>query len=194
MAKSKKIAVRPVGQGSILDKKFKKVIETEKRVRIRAAHPLFVLSDLKKGSLKSLARHMRETGGIADSGITLELLKLIDGSVHDTPFRILVVDHPDKPSDQGGRPTSKSAALTQKEEVLLARFDAALVTENKHDLALDAASKDAGVSASTISRAIRKRKRLIEAAAERAATNARLEALNAVRKAALDRLRKKSDG
>lgn len=193
MPKSKAITVRPVSQLSILDKKFKKTIEVEKPVHVDPAHPFVVISDLKRGSLKSLAHHLRKSGSIADPDIAAELLKLITGSVTQTPFKIIVIDHPEK-ANVGGRPKAVLTSLSEKEKALVAHFDVILETEKKHDLALGALAKDAGVSRATISRALRKRRHLIERDDEVTARAARLEGTNVKRKAGLDKLRQKSGG
>ena len=96
--------VRPIVEKSMLDKKFKRVIETPKRVSISTAPLIAVIADLQNGSLVSLDRYLRQEGGIPDRQIAMELRKLISGTKARTPFRLLVVDHPDGARDKGGRP------------------------------------------------------------------------------------------
>lgn len=167
MPKSERVTVRPADQTSILDKRFERLVTHEKEVKHNSTHAVVVLNDLKRGSLKSLAKYLRETGGITDPEIALALHKLIDGNTSHTCFRVIVVDHPDQPLNRGGRPKSKKISLTEREEALIARFDAALKVEKKHQLAVAAASKAAGVSQPTISRALQKRRRLDRQLAER---------------------------
>ena len=162
MSKIKKISVRPVEQTSVIDKKFQRVMNTTKRVKIKTSHPAIVLADLKKGSLTSLARYIRETGNIADREVCQQLLMLIDGSYDQTSFRILVARHPDEPLDVGGRPRSKTGSLTIKQEKILLRYDEKIAVEKKYENAIPIVMRDENVSKATIDRAIRARKKLLK--------------------------------
>lgn len=193
MPKSNRTTVRPVPPRSILDKKFKKVIPVAKRVKLRKSHPYVVLEDLKRGSLTSLAEYMRETGGIADPEISLALLNLIDGTIDETAFRILVIDHPDKSSEKGGRPKTRGISMSETEVALALRFDEALKIEKKHDLALTVVSSGSGVSRSTVSRALRKRETIKQQMDEEAARQLRLADTVQMYQEALFKLKAKSE-
>lgn len=96
--------VRLVEETSIMRKRFRKVIDTPRRVVLRTVHPLFVLRDLRKGSLESLDRYLAQNRGIPDRAVALELRKLLSGSRFRTPHRLILVEHPDGPKSKGGRP------------------------------------------------------------------------------------------
>ena len=107
MKKSKdgRIQVRPIAQHSMLDKIFKRVAKSKKRVALCKVNPHIVLADLRKGSLSSLSRYLAQEGGISDKAVAFELLNLISGSALHSNYSILVVDHPDGPKNLGGRPS-----------------------------------------------------------------------------------------
>lgn len=110
--------VRPIVEGAMLDKKFKKVIETPKRVSKSVVPIIAVISDLRNGSLVSLDRYLRKEGGIPDRQVALELRKLISGTKARTPFHLLVVDHPDGARDKGGRPKKGLKEPTEQERAI----------------------------------------------------------------------------
>jgi hypothetical protein len=189
MPKSDRTTVRPVPQISVTDKKFKKVVTPKRPVKLDEAHPFVVVADLKRGSLKSLAKYVRETGGVSDPEIANELLHLIDGTERETAYRILVVDHPDKIPAKGGRPKTRRPSMTTAETMLAERFDEILLIEKKHELALNALAAEAQVSPAKISRVLRKRKRCEQQDAEAAEKEHSLNDTLAAREKALAKLR-----
>jgi hypothetical protein len=155
---SKRVQVRPVVASSITKKKFKPVVESSRRFDLtKSANPSIVIADLRRGSLDSLSLYLKQNKGIKDRVIALELRKLISGSRHRSSFRLLVVQHPDMAKSIGGRPPRKSEAISANEVALLARFDQILPVERKRILAKEVLAQEAGVSTSTIDRALRKR-------------------------------------
>lgn len=99
--------VRPVEQVSITDKRFRQVVVVSMRVTSRKVHPLVVVADMRKGSLASLTRYLAQEGRKPDRAVIVELRKLISGSVYRSNFRLMVVEHPDRPKNKGGRPPSE---------------------------------------------------------------------------------------
>lgn len=118
MTDPKRMLLRPVPQTSILDKRFRPVLETTKRVRSTRVHPLVVLADMKRGSLKSLARYLEQENGIPDAMIARRLRAMITGDVCDSDFQIRVIDHPDLPKAKGGRPAGQSRTPTRVERAV----------------------------------------------------------------------------
>ena len=162
MSKINKKTVRPVKKTSVIDKQFQRVTSTKKRVWTKKSAPSIVVADLKKGSLTSLARYIRETGNIANREVCRQILTLIDGSYVQTSFRIVVARHPDEPPDVGGRPKSKTGSLTKKQEKILLRYDEKIAVEKKYDNAIPIVMRDEKVSKATIDRALRARKKLLK--------------------------------
>jgi hypothetical protein len=115
MKQPKRIQVRPKNQTGILDEKFRGVTNSTRNLVMNTVHPLVVISDLRKGAISSLDTYLRQQKGIPDRQVALELRKLISGTVSRSSFRILVVDHPDKPKEKGGRPSAKARAPTEAE-------------------------------------------------------------------------------
>lgn len=71
------------------------------------AHPCEVLVDLRAGSLVGLDRYLKQTGGIADREIAVELRKMLFGSPARTRFRLAVTEHPGAERRKGGRPSTR---------------------------------------------------------------------------------------
>lgn len=161
MSKLSKMTIRPIPQNSVVDKHFRNAVDTQKRVRMKKSHPAIVVADLKKGSLTSLARYIRETGNIVDREVCQQLLKLIDGSYNHTSFRIVVARHPDEPPDVGGRPKSESGSLTKKQEKLVLLYDEIKAIEIKYENTIPRLMHREKVSKATIDRALRARKKLL---------------------------------
>ena len=119
--------VRPIKQIGLGGKKFRKTIETRKRVdHTKIVHPLVVIRDLRKGVVTSLGRYMTKHRGIPDRAVALELKKLISGSRERTPYRLIVVEHPDTPKDKGGRPPTNRGAPNNLELEVVRTFEEAL--------------------------------------------------------------------
>jgi hypothetical protein len=156
-----------------------------KRVQLPAEHPLVVIYDLRRGCLSSLNLYLAKHGGIPDRGVALELRKLIGGSRYRTDYRLLVVEHPDKPVDQGGRPTARVASLSSNELAIVQRYAELFAEEKKVYLAQERAGAEFGVSKRTIARLLKKNLdlRLIEAA--RQERESKREAVQQRRKRAL---------
>ena len=114
--------VRPVAQTSMADKVFKPLVSVARRVGIPKEHPLVVLIDLCRGSLKSLDRYLAKHGGIADREIAVELRKLIAGSASRTKFRLLVVEHPGRKS-KGGAPRTGDRAPSAAERDVAEQYE-----------------------------------------------------------------------
>lgn len=115
MNETKRIQIRPVKTAGVLDKKFQPVAPKGKRVTAKTVHPLVVIADLRRGSLASLDRYIAQQQGIPDREVALELRKLISGSRHRSDYRMIVIDHPDKPKNVGGRRSSKNRRPTKVE-------------------------------------------------------------------------------
>lgn len=147
---------RPVIAVSLREVPFKRVIQTKKRINRVPAHPLVVINDLRRGCLDSLAIYLKEQQGIPDREVAHEVRKLLNGSSRQTPFRVVVIDHPDAPPDLGGRPKSKSHYPTRRDfeltEVYREQFDKI----GKVVLAREQAAEKKTVSPRTIQRAVRK--------------------------------------
>lgn len=116
----KRIQVRLVDEPSILENKFRRVVDLPRKVVHRIVHPIVVLGDLRRGSLATLDRYLAQNQGIPDREVALELRKLISGSRLRTDFRLLLTEHPDKPKSKGGRP-KEGQRPPRKVEIEVAR-------------------------------------------------------------------------
>jgi hypothetical protein len=197
MPKSGRLTIRPVAQRSILDKKYKKQSSSAPRIQFSKVHSQIVIADLKRGSLKSLARYLRQTGGIDDPVIARILVRLIDGSARVTPYRIFVSDHPERTRAKGGRPPEQSQSPPSEEQKqLVALYEEMLRTEGKRYLAVTTTAKQANVSESKVQRAIRKSKEhkqiLAEAKVEADARAAGMVEVDRRRKIVLENLKAKN--
>lgn len=112
---------RSVEQASILDKRFKPLIERPMRRRPKI-HPLMVIADLRKGSLASLDRYLAQEGGIRDRQLAIELRKLISGSACRSPFRLLAIHHPNGPKNKGGKPRGNEIERVERYRCIAARY------------------------------------------------------------------------
>jgi hypothetical protein len=143
--------VRPIKQIGLGEKKFRKIIETRKQVdRTKIVHPLVVIRDLRKGVVTSLGRYLTKHRGIPDRAVALELKKLISGSRERTPYRLIVVEHPDTPKDKGGRPPTKRRAPTEAELEVVRAFEQALKLTGSVESAVSAVRAKRKISASGI--------------------------------------------
>ena len=159
--------IRPVKKFGLADKVFKQVVTTTKiseaiRRRVMNAQHRVVAADLKKGSIRSLGDYLDYHNGIPDRQVALELGKLLSGSVHDTPYRLLIIEHPDLPKRVGGAPKKKSNKPTAKQLALARDFEESQRGPRPRVHSdLDVVAKRHGVSRSTVDRA-----RKVVAAAE----------------------------
>lgn len=148
--------LRPMSQTGIMEKKFKRVVQPTKRAILKAAHPLVVIADLRRGSISSLDRYLARKKGIPDREVLLELRKLISGSIERTRYRLVVVEHPDMPKNIGGRPMNGAGTPSGREREIAARFETILETEGKVYIAKEMVAEQFGVSIPTVDRARRK--------------------------------------
>ncbi len=103
-AKGKLVKVRHVRETSIRHKRFKPVHDLPKKACLSRVHPLVVVADLRNGCLDSLGEYLRQERGIPDREVVLELRKLIAGTHYRSDYRLIVVEHPDRPAAKGGAP------------------------------------------------------------------------------------------
>ena len=168
---------RPVEPGSLLDKRFKSVIERSKRLRPKI-HPLVVLADLRNGSLASLDRYLAQEGGIPDREVAVELRKLISGSRNRSLFRLLVIEHPDGQKNKGGTPAGKRITRVERYSKIATRYRQVYADVGKVWLAKDLVAGEFDCSPSTVGRAIKEEaKAAAEVAALEEVRNRRLTSL-----------------
>lgn len=156
ITKPKRQQVRPVEQVSILDKSFRKVARPSRLEVQPTVHPLVVLADLRKGSLVSLDRYLAQEGCLRDREVAVELRKLISGSACRTPYRLLVVNHPDRPKSTGGHPSVPNEATHIQYQSMVESFERNLPLERgKEYLAKERVADEFKCAVSTVTRAIR---------------------------------------
>ena len=157
MAKAERRQVRPIENPSMISKRFKPVSATSKRVRGNRIHPLLVVADLRNGSLVSLTRYLAQEKGIPDPAVAIALRKLISGSVCCSRYRLQVIEHPDRPTNKGGRPSGQEDEDTLgRYRRIVAKYVAALPLEReKKHLARATVAKKLECSETTVKRAIR---------------------------------------
>lgn len=157
MTKPKRKQVRPVEQASITDKRFRRLVPTSVRIDLqKMVHPLVVLADLRNGSLASLTRYLAQEGGISDRAVAIELRKLISGSKYRSRYRLLVVEHPDRPKNKGGRPSEQAEETQALYGRMVASYERALVLEGqKAWLARARVTVEFKCNDTTVKRAIR---------------------------------------
>lgn len=102
MKRPKREHLRPIKNAALADKRFTPVLRVKKRVNLEPSR--MVITDLRRGSIGSLDRYLFKTKGVMNREVALELRKLISGTIKRTKFRLIVVEHPNKPKDKGGRP------------------------------------------------------------------------------------------
>jgi hypothetical protein len=172
---------RPITSAGVIGKQFQRLVKG-RRIQALPAHPLVVTGDLRAGSLRSLDAYLKRHRGMPDNEVALELRKLLSGSPAESKFRLVVVDHPDLPSDDGGRPESKSDAPTRAERELYAEYlDQLEIIGKTKDARLQTA-KNKRRSEITVRRAINK----VEVALKK---ESEWEDILSRREAALNRLR-----
>ncbi|MEH6790948.1 hypothetical protein [Parasphingorhabdus sp.] len=125
MTKQKRIQVRPVQNPGMVRKIFRRVFQTAIRINPKLVHPLSVIADLRVGSLASLDLYLKQNKGIADREVALELRKLISGSRYRSKFRLIVIEHPDRPKSKGGRPLKKMQRPSEEKFKIAREFRAA---------------------------------------------------------------------
>lgn len=143
--------VRPIKQIGLGQKKFRKIVENRKKVdRTKIVHPLVVIRDLQKGVVTSLGRYLTKHRGIPDRAVALELKKLISGSRERTPYRLIVVEHPDTPKDKGGRPPTTGRAPKQNERAVAQDFAEELKQSASVESAVVAVAKRHKISTASV--------------------------------------------
>jgi len=179
---------------SIQDKRFRPIIASSRRNWLAKVHPLVVIADLRNGCLSSLERYLAQNRGIFDRGIALELRKLVAGTQYRSRYKLMVVEHPDKPKSKGGRPRRNGTASTAKERALVAEFERQRKIEGKNYRAKEVLVEQGHASGSTIDRARRNIKVADAAKAKRAETRLECETKHAElierRRLALEKLRR----
>lgn len=188
--------LRPITKTGLSEKQFKPAItELRKRVDLRnVVHPLFVVADLRRGSVARLDRYLAKHKGIPDHAVALELRKLISGSPCRSKFRLIVVQHPSTPIDVGGRQRVSNAALSVKEQQIVARYKELLAFEGKRYRAEEVVQEEFQLSRSTIKRALKKAEEIDRRETEKAKSAHQREASVQRREEALRRLRCQDGG
>lgn len=188
--------LRPISKTGLSERQFKPVVTgLQKRVDLRnVVHPLVVTADLRRGSLASLERYLAKHKGIPDRAVALELRKLISGSPCRSKFRLIVVQHPNTPIDVGGRPRVSNAALSVKEQQIVARYKELLAFEGKIYRAEELVQEEFQLSRSTIKRALKKAEEIDRRGTEMAKSADQREASVQRREEALRRLRCRDGG
>lgn len=95
--------VRQIETRSMSSKRFTRVEKTPKQVSALRVHPVTVCADLRNGCLESLDEYLRQERGIPDREVALEIRRLISGSILRSQYRIIVIEHPDRPKRKVGR-------------------------------------------------------------------------------------------
>jgi hypothetical protein len=150
MKRPKREHLRPIKNAGFADKKFTRVLTVKKRInREKLVHPLIVIADLRRGSIGSLDRYLLKTKGVIDRAVALELRKLISGTIQRTKFRLIVVEHPNKPKDKGGRPKTHMRKPSAKAFAVADEFDA-LREHGQVKTAVEDVAKENGISTSTV--------------------------------------------
>lgn len=105
MDSGRRLQVRPIQKLSSARKKFERVFSKRKRISIPPGHPGIVVRDLRRGCLESLEIYLGQERVMWDREVALELRQLIVGRPSRSHYRLLVVEHPDRPKSKGGRPS-----------------------------------------------------------------------------------------
>lgn len=157
---AKREHVRQVRTTSLAAKRFKRVIDSGYRAELPTTHPEIVAQDLRRGCLSSLDRYLALHQGVPDRRVALELRKLITGSRHRTDYRLIVVDHPKKPKNKGGRSRVQLPRLSAREVAILKLFDEVRPREGKNELTRTVVADELKISDRTVSRALAKRRQI----------------------------------
>lgn len=145
--------VRPVNAPSVLDRRFRRNFEPSKKAKM-PAHPCAVVTDLKRGSLKSLDLYLKRHRGPIDREIAVELRKLISGTAARAKFRLVAIDHPDQPKPKGGRPRKANHARHERDMAIRKRYAELISEGTKRYIALEILAGDFGVSEQSIRRVL----------------------------------------
>lgn len=155
MKSSPRQHLRPIKSNGLTDKKFKRLVETGKRVP-KTVHPWIVVADLRRGSLTSLDRYLAKHKGIPDHLVAVELRKLISGSAERTRYSLIAVEHPRAQKSVGGRPKKKGDDVVDRDYDIFEKYMINLATEGKVYLAKETTANEFCVSVDTINRSIKK--------------------------------------
>lgn len=169
-----------------MDKRFARVVETEKRVDPRRIHPMLVVADLERGSLASLDRYLAQEGGIPDRRVSIALRKLISGSCKRSDFRVIVMNHPHHEKNSGGRPEGVQMAAMARKAEIAAFFEESLIQEGKVWRANEITRDKFNCSKSTVERAVKEARELYQ-------EKRKHQDIQEVRQLSLDNARKKND-
>lgn len=114
-----------------------------------------VILDMRRGSLDSLDRYLKEHRGIPHPEVAAELAKLLSGDLGATKYRLIAIEHPDAPTpNPGPRRRTSPREPTQVELELVAAFERALVVERgKKHRAEEAAAMEKGTNITKVQRA-----------------------------------------
>lgn len=188
--------LRPISKTGLGEKKFKPVITgLRKRIDLRkVAHPLIVVADLRRGSLASLDLYLAKHKGIPDHEVAVELRKLISGTRSRSRFRLVVVEHPDRPKDVGGRPRVSNDSLTAEQQRIVTRYQELLTSEGKKYRAEEIVQEEFQLSRSTIKRTLKKAEEIDRRTAAKTKIADQQMVLNQRREKALKRLRCQNGG
>lgn len=192
MTKTVRRVVREVLATSVLDKKFKPVDPSRKRIDI-GIHPWAVEIDLKQGCLKSLLDYLAQEQSVTDAKVALELCRLISRGYTSTPYQIIVIERPEVPKRQGGRPKVRGAAATPREREIATRCRELYDKYRKLYVAEQEAAKEFKVNEKTVKRAMRALEReeqfQREAEEKKAADAEARESFKALRSTALEAMK-----
>jgi predicted DNA-binding protein (UPF0251 family) len=154
MADKKGDPVRPIRATSILDKRFRRVGSVKQRITRPPAHPVFVLMDLKRGSLRSLDLYLQQYTEPFDREVARAISRLISGTVNETRLRLEVVDHPDAPRAKGSRPKAPDKKRQQRDRQIAEQYAEMLSQSDKPYIAVEKLAARFCVSQRTVNRAI----------------------------------------
>jgi hypothetical protein len=150
MKRPKRERLRPIKNAALADKQFTPVLPVKKRINLKKiVHPLTVIADLRRGSISSLDRYLSKTKGVIDREVAVELRKLISGPIQRTKYRLIVVEHPQTPKDEGGRPKAHMQIPSAKVFAVADEF-AELRKRYKAESAVTTVAKKHGISHSTV--------------------------------------------
>lgn len=155
----KRMTVKPVPQISVNEKRFKRVIDTPKKIDIENIEiaESSVIIDLNNGVTSSLINYIIKKREITDKAILLNLVYMLLGDVEHTKYMLLPIEHPNLPAKRGRKPKLEPV-LTARELSHLEFYDAEFAISSKHIAALEFAADARSVSARTIETAVRKRR------------------------------------
>ncbi len=155
--KPKRRAIRALGRAFVMEKRFQPLFTASTRVTRGQVHAWIVLADLRNGSLASLDRYLAQQGGISDRAVAIELRKLIAGSQHRSPYRLMVIEHPDRIKSKGGRPRSvQNKGTFERYRTIGAAYKRALaLVGGRTSTALLEAAVELNLDTKTVKRAVK---------------------------------------